>query len=197
MSKEEQILKLIEDNNGIITTKKIAKNDINRVFLTRLVNKGKLERVKNGLYVLPSTWGDEYFNLTYGNNAVFSYETALYFLNLCETVPSTYHITVNRGYNGSLKKCNNVKLHYVKNEIFGIGRMTIKSPQGQNILCYNAERCICDLLRDKDNQDIEIIKYAITEYLNNKKERDIPKLMEYAKKFNVEDDINKYLEVLM
>lgn len=68
-------------------------------FLTRLVNKGELERVKNGLYVLPSTWGDEYFNLTYGNNAIFLYETALYFLNLCETVSSTYHITVNRGYN--------------------------------------------------------------------------------------------------
>ena len=79
MNKEEQILKLIEDNKGVITTKEIAQNDINRVFLTRLVNKRQLERVKNGLYILPSTWGDEYFNLTYGNNAVFSYETALYF----------------------------------------------------------------------------------------------------------------------
>ena len=65
------------------------------------------------------------------------------------------------------------------------------------IFCYNAERCICDLLRDKDNQVIETIKYAIIEYLNNKKERDLPKLMEYAKKFNVEEDINKYLEVLI
>lgn len=40
MNKEEQILKLIEDNNGVITTKEIAQNDINRVLLTRLVNKG-------------------------------------------------------------------------------------------------------------------------------------------------------------
>lgn len=63
MKKEEQILKLIEDNNGIITTKEIVKNYINRIFLTRLVNKGELERVKKGLYILPSTWGDEYFNL--------------------------------------------------------------------------------------------------------------------------------------
>ena len=197
MNKEEQILKLIEKKNGIITTKEIVENNINRVFLTRLVNKGELERVKNGLYVLPFTWGDEYFNLTYGNNAIFSYETALYFLNLCETVPSTYHITVNRGYNGSLKKNNNVKLHFVKNEIFELGKIMIKSPQGQNVFCYDAERCICDLLRDKGNQDIETIKYAITEYLNNKNERDLPKLMEYAKKFNVEADISKYLEVLM
>ena len=39
--------------------------------------------------------------------------------------------------------------------------------------------------------------YAITEYLSNKNERDLPKLMEYAKKFNVEADVSKYLEVLI
>ena len=57
MNKEEQILKLIEDNNGVITTKEIVDSNINRIFLTRLVNKGELERVKNGVYVLPSTCG--------------------------------------------------------------------------------------------------------------------------------------------
>ena len=175
MNKEEQILKLIEDKNGVITTKEIVEKDISRVFLTRLVNKGELERVKKCLYVF----------LLLGEMNI---------LNLYESVPSTYHITVNREYNGSLKNYTNVKLHFVKNEMFEIGKITIKSPQNQNISCYNTERCICDLLRDKDNQDVETIKYSITEYLNNKNERALPKLMEYAKKFNVEDDISKYLE---
>ena len=96
MNKEDMILNLAKDNNGIITTKEVVSKNINKVFLTRLVNNKKLERVNKGLYVLPSTWGDEYFNLVYGNNAVFSYETSLYFLGLCESVPSEYHITVNR-----------------------------------------------------------------------------------------------------
>ena len=72
MSKEEQILNLIKMNNGLITSKEISKYGINRMFLTRLVKSGKLERVKKGLYVLPNTWGDEYFNLIYGIDAVFS-----------------------------------------------------------------------------------------------------------------------------
>ena len=79
MSKEEQILNLIKVNNGIITTKEACKHGINSVFLTRLVKAGKIERVKNGLYILPNTWGDEYFNLIYGINATFSHDTALYF----------------------------------------------------------------------------------------------------------------------
>ena len=197
MDKENEILKIIENNNGIITTKEIVKTGINRIFLTRLVNKGKIEKVKNGLYVLPNTWGDEYFNLIYGNNAIYSHETALYFLNLCEAVPNIYHITVKRGYNGSLKNYSNVKLHFVKSTVFELGKTIIKSPQGQDISCYNAERCICDLLKNNDDQDLETIKYAITEYLSNKNERNLPLLMEYAKKFNVEDIISKYLEVLM
>ena len=197
MSKEEQILNLIKMNNGLITSKEISKYGINRMFLTRLVKSGKLERVKKGLYVLPNTWGDEYFNLIYGINAVFSYDTALYFLGLCETVPSIYHITVCRGYNGKLNHEDNVKLHFVKKEIFELGKIDIKSPQGQIITCYNAERCICDLLKNKDKEDVETVKYAITEYLRDKQNRNLPKLVEYSKRLNVEDEVNRYLEVLM
>lgn len=88
-------------------------------------------------------------------------------------------------------------LHFIKKEYFDIGKATIKSPQGQTIACYNAERTICDLLKDKKNQDIETLKYAISEYLKDKKARDLPKLMKYAKIFNVEESLNNYLEVLM
>ena len=116
-------------------------------------------------------------------------------MNLCETVPSTYHITVNRGYNGSLKKCNNVKLHYVKSEIFEIGRITIKSPQGQNISCYNAERCICDLLRDKDNQDIETYVNEMlnsdqqqNKTINKEEEEDEEQLRKYYKEITLDMD---------
>ena len=197
MSKEEQILNLIKVNNGIITSKEVSKHGINRIFLTRLVKAGKIERVKKGLYVLPNTWGDEYFNLIYGINAIFSYDTALYFLGLCETVPSIYHITVCRGYNGKLNHVDNVKLHFVKKEIFELGKIEIKSPQGQIITCYNAERCICDLLKNRNKEDLETIKYAITEYLRDKQNRDLPKLVEYSKRLNVENEVNRYLEVLM
>lgn len=196
MCNEDKIIALAKNNNGIITSKELAEKNIDSIYLTRLVNKNKLERIKNGLYVLPSTWGDEYFNLTYGNNAIFSYETALYFQGLCETVPSSYNITVKRGYNGSLKNNEKVILHYVDSNIFELGRITIKSPQGQYISCYDKERCICELLSDKDNYDIETIKYAIIEYINDKKGRDLPKLINYSKTFKVYNDVRKYIEIL-
>lgn len=197
MTNEEKILKILKNNNGIITTKEIKENNIANVYLTRLANKGDIERVKKGLYVSKASWGDEYFNLIYGINAIYSYETALYFLGLCESIPMSYNLTVPRGHKSSLNYNSKVILHFIKREYFEIGKIHIKSPQGQMITCYNAERTICDLLKDKKNQDIETLKYAIREYLKNKKARNLPKLMEYAKIFNVYETLNNYLEVLM
>ena len=60
------------------------------------------------------------------------------------------------------------------------------------ITCYNAEKCICDLLKNKDKEDLETVKYAITEYLRDKQNRNLPKLIEYSKRLNVIDEIIKY-----
>lgn len=197
MNNTDYILNLAKKNKGIITTKEVVDNNIKKTYLSRLVSCGKLERIKKGLYVLPSSWGDEYFNLVYKNNAIFCDETALYFLGLCESVPSTYHIAVKRGYNASLKKIEKVKLHYINPNLFELGIIEIKSPQGQIIKCYNAERCICDMLKNKNSHDIETIKYAITTYLKDKNKRNLPLLIEYSKKLKVEKEINAYLEVLI
>lgn len=197
MTNEEKILKILKDNNGIVTTKEVEENNIDKIYLTRLVKKGIIDKIKRGLYVSKNSWGDEYFNLVYGTTAIYSYETALYLLGLCESVPLKYNLSVPRGYNASLNYNDRVILHFVKREYLEVGKVNIKSPQGQMITCYNAERTICDLLKDKQNQDIETLKYAISEYLKDKKSRDLPKLMEYAKTFNVEGALNNYLEVLM
>ncbi len=197
MSNKEKIIEMLKENNGIITSKEVKKNKINKTYLSELVNEGLLTRVKRGLYVANDSWGDEYYNLTYNTKAIYSYETALYFLGLCESVPIKYNLTVPRGYNASLNNNDKVILHFVKKEIFEIGKELIRSPQGQYINCYNAERTICDLLKDKEQQDIETLKYAIKEYLSDKNNRDLPKLMEYAKELGVLEKLHNYLEVLM
>ena len=59
-----------------------------------------------------NSWGDEYFNLVYGTTAIYSYETALYLLGLCESVPLKYNLSVPRGYNASLNYNDKVILHF-------------------------------------------------------------------------------------
>ena len=197
MNNEEKILKEMQKNNGMITTNDVEQMGIARKTLTRMLEKGLIERESQGLYVLPNSWGDEYYNLIFSSkNAVFSHATALFLHGLSERVPLIYEITVINGYNASLKTRENVELYFVSKDIFELGRIEIESPQGKIVPVYDIERTLCDMLKSKQNQDIKIIKYAFKIYVKSPK-KDIYKLMEYAKKLKVDEDVNTYLEVLL
>ena len=58
------------------------------------------------------------------------------------------------------------------------------------------ERTICDILRDRNNQDPAVVNDSIKRYLN-KKDKDLNKLMKYAGLLRVENVIRPYLEVLL
>lgn len=197
MDYENQVLEYMKNNSDSITTEEINELNIPRIILTRLVNKELIVRLKKGLYVLKNCWGDEYFNLIYGNNsAIYSHLTSLYFNDLCERVPMEYDITVKQNYAGSLSSNKKVKLYYVSNGQYDLGLIQIKSPQGRNIKCYDVERCLCDLIKCKNKVYLEYLKYAFNEYYKIQK-NDVKKLYEYAKKLNVYDKVKEFMEVFI
>ena len=59
--------------------------------------------------------------------------------------------------------------------------MEMVSPQGGKIIVYDRERCICD---------IHLAKHFAS------KERDNIRLMEYARKFHIEEKVQEYMEIL-
>ncbi len=196
MNYEEQVLNILSEKK-IISTCDIIKLNIPKVVLTRLIGKKKIERIKRGVYVLPNSLGDEYYTLLYGiNDAVYSYFTALYFHNLCERVPIKYDVTVKRNYGGTLIKNEDVTLHYVDESIFDLGKVKVKSPQGQEVECYDIERCLCDLIKDKDNLYFEYVKYAFVKYYREEK-HDTFKLYKYAKLMGIEKQVHEFMETLL
>lgn len=196
MNYEEKVLEILKEK-GIITAENLRHLNIPKIVLTRLVKKGKIERVKRGIYISKNSFGDEYYNLLYGtHDAVYSYFTALYFQDLCERVPLYYDVTVKRNYGGTLQKNKKVKLHYVDSELINLGKIKIKSPQGQEIYCYDVERCLCDIIKDKDKLYFEYIKYAFVKYYRKQK-HDTFTLYQYAKKLGVEKQIHEFMESLI
>lgn len=197
MNYENKVINYMKNNSDTITIEEINQLNIPRITLTRLIDKKLIERVKIGLYVLKDCWGDEYFNLIYSNNyAVYSHLTSLYFNDLCERVPMEYDITVKKNYSGSLRNEEKVKLYYVSDEQYELGLIHIKSPQGRVIRCYDVERCLCDLIKCKDEIYLEYLKYAFNEYYKVQK-NDTKKLYEYAKKLNIYNKVKEFMEVFI
>lgn len=165
--------------------------------LHKYVNEGKIEQVRKGLYAVTYGIPDEFALLQEQcKMAIFSYGTALYLLGLTDRVPHLLDITVPRGQNISILKRDNVniKSHYLKKELYQIGITQAFSPQGAMVKLYDKERCICDLIRSKDQIDMQLYLGAIKAYFKDKPDR--TKLLKYGKLFGIEDKIRIYMEVL-
>lgn len=197
MTYAEQILKLAKDNNGVVTSAQVTKAGIQREYLRVLVAKGLLERSERGVYIIPTIFDDEMLNLqTRFKRGLFSHDTALFLLDLTDRTPSKYSMTFPLGYNTSALKAENIKFYRVKDELYELGVITAKSPGGNDIRLYNAERTLCDILKGRSSTDIQIVTEAFKRYARLDK-KDIPLISEYAKLLRVEKKLRSYLEVLL
>ena len=197
MNDLEKILQLTQENNGYITTKEIVDNGLSKMALKRLCDNGLLKRVSTGYYSLPNMIDDDYYKIIYkSKNAVFSYNTSLFLHELSDRTPLYFDVTVPRGYGGPLQNIDVVSLHYVDKNILNLGMEIIKSPFGMDIKCYDVERTICDIIKNKNNMDKEIYTKALKWYAE-KKDKDMLKLSKYSKKLNIEKEVAEIMQLIL
>jgi len=197
MSSMEELKELIKKYDGVITTKLVEKNNIHREYLRGLVRNGDLERVAHGVYITPELWEDQMMILQLRKSKmIYSHETALYLHDLTDRDPIDYVVTVPNGYNPTRLKKEGLKVHTVKRELFELGMCYIETTFGNKVKTYDMERTICDILRDRNNQDPSVVNDAIKRYLS-RKGKDLNKLMKYAGLLRVENVLRPYLEVLL
>ena len=127
---------------------------------------------------------------------VFSHETALFLHGLSDRELFHPIVTVRRGYNASQMKNEYVKVHTIIANWFDIGITTVETTAGNTIRVYDKERCICDIIRNKKNMDIQVFTVAMNTYFRDR-DKDIYKLSKYASVFGIEDRVRQYTEVLL
>ena len=197
--KEQSNIEIIESimkiNNGYVTSKQLDDLGIHRMYLNILWKKGIVEKVASGIYIDVNKIEDKYyvFNLSMPNS-VYSHMTALYFHGLSIKDPNErYDITVRKTYNSKHLKKHEV--FYVPDDIYELGLTEVKTPMGNIVKVYDIERCICDIIRSKKRMDSEHIKHSIREYLK-RKDKDLVKLSNYAKKMGINDEVMNYKEMV-
>ena len=69
------------------------------------------------------------------------------------------------------------------------------SPGGYPVSVYDMERTVCDIIRKRSEMDVSAFNYALTEYVK-RKEKNLNRLMEYAKAMRLEKKIRETMGVL-
>ncbi|MDD2402149.1 MAG: type IV toxin-antitoxin system AbiEi family antitoxin domain-containing protein [Clostridia bacterium] len=197
MNYQDKLERLIDDKDGLILTKEVEAVGIPRQYLNILVKENKLERVAHGVYLTPDALDDEMYRLQSKNQRViFSHETALYLHDLTDRDPIKWSVTVPSGYNATHLRDEGVKVYAVKKSLHQMGVTELKTIYGRSIKSYNKERTICDIIRNRNNMDIAILNEAIKRYLGGK-DKNIPLLMRYADKLDIQNILRNYVEILL
>ena len=190
---------LLEANiNSILTTKEAKAKGLTKQQLRDLVSDNKLERVGHGLYAPADAWVDELYILHKRcPSAVFSHDEAFFYHGLIDREPLQHTLTVYSGFNAHrLKASGNVKVYSVKKDLLDVGKTTATDSLGNDIPMYNLERTICDSLRSRNSIEAQDFNSILKTYVAMP-EKDLNKLMEYAKLFRVDNIARGYFEVLL
>ena len=184
MSTSDILESLIEKDNGYLITSKAVESGVSKPSVSKYVREHDMEKVAHGIYILDNVWPDELFVLQQRNkNIIYSGEAAL-----CFTVPT--------GYNATHIKKKNKEVRYANPEILDMGICEIPSSSGNLVKVYDKERCICDLIKDRKKYEIQLYQTAIKDYMSSK-EKNLSRLIEYAVKLGVRDEVMMYVEVMV
>lgn len=197
MSKKEILDKMLNQNGGVLTTKEVIYAGISKTYFMDYVKEKNLERVAMGIYLDQDAWLDSFYLLQVRYpEVIFSHETALYLLGLAEREPLQFTVTAKAGYHSKSMDEQNIKVYRIKKELLELGVTTVKSPVGHVLRAYNSERTVCDLLRNRSQVEVQDMQSALKEYTKSK-DRNLLRLMRYAKELRVERLLRQYLEVLL
>ena len=191
-----KIRDILKDQNGVLLTSDLLKHGIPRTYLSILEKNGEVQRISRGVYSASGYMVDEMVGIQARFQvAVFSHETSLYLLGLTDRTPLFYSVSVPSGYNATSLKASGAKVYFVNRGLYPLGLITVRSPHGNDVKTFNLERTICDVLRNRNQIDIQQTNEALKRYVQ-KKERDLDLLYNYAKQFRIQKIVREYVEFL-
>jgi len=197
MTQKDKIEEYLAKNAGQINAKTAESMGISSRMLRNMFARGLLDKIAPGVYISPFEFGDDMAALQYRlSKGIFFKDTALFLYGMIDRTPSVYEMNLPLPYAYSKIENTPVKLYRQKKELYEIGITETKTPSGNTVKVYNVERTLCDILRTRDRSDAETIKQAMNSYVHMRG-RNIQLLMDYAKTFKVEDEIRRYMEVLL
>jgi len=188
---------LLKARDGYLTTKEARGNSVENKTLQRMADRGLIERVAHGLYVSTDIFPDPFFVLQYRcPKGIFSNETALFLHSLSDRDPLKLMMTIPSGWNTKLLTDDSIIFFYSSPKKMGFGVCEVETPSGMTVKVYDAERTLCDCLKNIDRLDRDLVLTALKRYIKGKN-RDSAKLLEYATALKIRDIVFRYLEVLV
>ncbi len=196
----EKLLKIFNNHNGYAKMQELRKNGVQTRTIAESIKNGVIEKIKPGLYKLVNYEHDEhesFVEVCHANKrAVICMLSAASYFEL--TTFNSSYITVAVPHNTPKFNLDYppIKVYYFADSYYSPGIETLKTKSGI-VRIYNKEKTIGDLFRyfNKIGEDVAV--ESLKTYLQNRKERNIPKLIEYAEICGVKKKIEPMIKAIL
>ena len=184
-------------NDGVLNLKSLKEVNLSRQSIYNFIKRNSMEKVGPGIYIAKDALEDEAYVLSLRcPKGVVSHDDALYYYGLVDREPMIHNITMYSGYNPTTLTRAGYKVYTVKRELLDLGKKTVVNQFGHEIPMYDLERTVCDLIRNRSNFEIQDFNAALKSYVK-RKDKNLNRLMFYAKTFRLEKIIKQYMEILL
>ena len=112
---------------------------------------------------------------------------------LTTSMPQAFHVAIKRDRKVTPPSFPKVEIHHYTEKLLSIGVMEMKI-DGFNIRLYDVERCVCDAVKFRNKIGIDVCSEIINNYLA-RPERNLSRLMDYARLLRVSNTLEQYLQV--
>lgn len=194
---EKKLEKLLSANGGYITRKQVDTHKIPSWFLTDFVRRQGLVKIDKGFYAQEQWIRDDYLVFQYKYpKFIFSYVSALFLHGLTDRLPDYFEVTGPKNYR-PFSPNPSVAIHTDSHdETYKLGVQKIKTSLGHLVESYDMERTLCDIIKNSRKVDAEIYGKALRLYAKSK-DKDIRKLLRYAKILKIENKVAELMTVVL
>ena len=184
---------IIASQGGIITTDSMTgQAEYKRVL--RAVSRGELIKLRHGVYAVPEAAFSTMIDIdkVVPGGVVCLYSAWMHH-QLSTQVPPAFCIAIESKRKIKVPTAVPVNLYYWKSENlqFGIERRNIS---GYDVLITDIERSVCDAVKYRNKIGLDLCAEIIRSYLA-RSNRNLSRLMDYARRLRVANVLNNYLEI--
>ena len=189
------IIEKIESQGGIIVTTELSgRAEYER--LRRAERRGDVVKVRHGVYAEPTALLNTMIDVErIVPDGIVCLFTAWMHHQLCTTIPPSFCIAIDAKRKLKIPEELPITIYYWKAENleFGIEERVIS---GYCVRITDLERSVCDAVKYRNKIGLDICSEIIRSYIR-KRERNLSRLADYAKKLRIEKVLNNYLEIAL
>lgn len=189
----ETLIQKFKDNHGWLQSKDFGYQPVVYAVLNEMIANQEVEKVKNGLfkYTAMGHYNEQEDVLKLYPNAVLCLFSAWHHYELSTTVPYQHHLALPHKANPAKINYPPIKFYYWSEAQFQLG-----ISQDNIIKIYDLEKSVCDAVKFR-NKVGEDITYEVLKNYMRSKNRNLEKLMTYAKQMRIEKIISPMLKPLL